>query len=46
MQDSHGVGVGLESMRRRAAEIGGRVSFELAHPHGTLVTVQLPLESR
>jgi signal transduction histidine kinase len=46
MQDSRGVGVGLESMRRRAAEIGGRVSFELAHPHGTLVTVQLPLESR
>jgi signal transduction histidine kinase len=46
MQDSHGDGVGLESMRRRATEIGGRVSFELAHPHGTLVTAQLPLGSR
>jgi signal transduction histidine kinase len=46
MQDSHGDGVGLESMRRRAAEIGGRVSLELAKPHGTLVTAQLPLDSR
>jgi signal transduction histidine kinase len=46
MQDSHGDGVGLESMRRRAAEIGGRVSVELAKPRGTLVTAQLPLDSR
>jgi signal transduction histidine kinase len=46
LQDSHGDGVGLESMRRRASEIGGHVSFELAHPHGTLVTALLPLESR
>lgn len=46
MQDAHGAGIGLESMRRRASEIGGRVSFEIARPHGTLVSAQLPLGSR
>ncbi|MGH8893037.1 MAG: sensor histidine kinase [Actinomycetes bacterium] len=39
-------GVGLESMRRRAAELGGRLSVELARPHGTVVTALLPLRSR
>jgi signal transduction histidine kinase len=32
-------------MRRRAAEIGGRVSVEVARPHGTVVTALLPLRS-
>jgi signal transduction histidine kinase len=36
-------GVGLESMRRRASDIGGRIRVELAPPHGTLVTARLPL---
>jgi signal transduction histidine kinase len=38
-------GVGLDSMRKRASEIGGRVSVEPAHPHGTVVTALLPLGS-
>jgi signal transduction histidine kinase len=38
--------VGLESMRRRASEIGGRLSIEVARPHGTMVTALLPLGSR
>jgi signal transduction histidine kinase len=38
-------GVGLESMRKRASEIGGRISVTTTHPHGTLVTALLPLES-
>jgi signal transduction histidine kinase len=46
MRESHGAGVGLESMRRRAFEIGGRVSFKVARPHGTLVSAILPLGSR
>jgi signal transduction histidine kinase len=41
-----GDGVGLASMRRRASEIGGRVSVEPARPHGTVVTALLPLGSR
>jgi signal transduction histidine kinase len=39
-------GVGLDSMRRRAAELGGRVMVELVRPHGTLVTALLPLDAR
>jgi signal transduction histidine kinase len=39
-------GVGLESMRRRATEIGGRVTVEPASPHGTVVTALLPLGPR
>jgi signal transduction histidine kinase len=39
-------GVGLESMRKRASEIGGRVSVECTHPHGTVITAMLPLGSR
>jgi signal transduction histidine kinase len=39
-------GVGLESMRRRAAELGGRVAVELARPRGTVVTALLPLGPR
>ena len=39
-------GIGLESMRRRATELGGRVVVELARPRGTLVTALLPLGPR
>jgi signal transduction histidine kinase len=39
-------GVGLDSMRRRASELGGRVRVELVRPHGTLVTAMLPLDAR
>jgi signal transduction histidine kinase len=46
IQQARDDGIGLESMRRRAAEIGGRVSVELARPHGTVVTALLPLGSR
>jgi len=45
IQGTRADGVGLESMRKRAAEIGGRVSVECADPHGTIVTALLPLES-
>ena len=38
-------GHGLDSMRRRAADIGGEVCVELAEPRGTLVTAVLPLEA-
>ncbi|MGH9251819.1 MAG: sensor histidine kinase, partial [Acidimicrobiales bacterium] len=46
IQEPREDGVGLESMRKRAAEIGGRVSVECADPHGTVVTALLPLGSR
>jgi signal transduction histidine kinase len=36
-------GVGLRSMRERAEEIGGRLIIEPVQPHGTQVTVWLPL---
>jgi len=45
IQGPSGDGVGLESMRRRASEIGGRVSVECGRPHGTVVTALLPLGS-
>jgi signal transduction histidine kinase len=38
-------GIGLESMRKRATDLGGRVEVELARPRGTLVTALLPLGS-
>jgi signal transduction histidine kinase len=37
-------GHGLESMRRRAADLGGRLSVSDAEPTGTRVTAELPLE--
>ncbi|TCC56417.1 hypothetical protein E0H73_32545 [Kribbella pittospori] len=40
-----GSGHGLDSMRQRAADIGGEVCVELAKPRGTLVTAVLPLEA-
>jgi signal transduction histidine kinase len=39
-----GAGHGLDSMRRRAADIGGSVRVEGASPHGTTVTAVLPVE--
>jgi signal transduction histidine kinase len=36
-------GVGLRSMRSRAEEIGGKLMFEPAHPHGTCIVARLPL---
>lgn len=39
-------GVGLESMRRRAAELGGRLSVAPAGARGTVVTATLPLGAR
>ncbi|WP_344112808.1 sensor histidine kinase [Kribbella alba] len=39
-----GAGHGLDSMRKRAADIGGSLLVEVASPHGTLVTAVLPLE--
>ena len=38
-------GHGLESMRRRATELGGRISIAPTSPRGTLVTATLPLET-
>ncbi|HET7168655.1 MAG TPA: histidine kinase [Candidatus Limnocylindrales bacterium] len=38
-----GRGTGLESMRRRAAEVGGVLSIEPAGSRGTIVRAQLPL---
>lgn len=35
-------GIGLSSMRARAAELGGSCSIEAAVPHGTRVVAQLP----
>jgi len=39
-----GSGHGLESMRRRAADVGGTLRVETANPRGTVVTAVLPLE--
>ncbi|MGA8044769.1 MAG: sensor histidine kinase [Dermatophilaceae bacterium] len=38
-----GPGHGLDSMRRRAADVGGDLLIENALPHGTRVTATLPL---
>lgn len=40
-----GVGRGLESMRRRADELGGTVSVDVQRRRGTRVVARLPLES-
>lgn len=39
----HQSGVGLTSMRERAAELGGQCEIGDVEPHGTQVTVRLPL---
>ncbi|MCW6011259.1 sensor histidine kinase, partial [Micromonospora sp. CPCC 205371] len=38
-----GGGVGLSSMRERAAELGGSCEVTAARPHGTTVVARLPL---
>jgi signal transduction histidine kinase len=38
-----GSGHGLDSMRKRATDVGGSLLVEMARPHGTLVTAVLPL---
>ena len=48
--DGWGLGVeqsqghGLDSMRRRAADVGGSLTIDPADPRGTVVTAVLPLE--
>jgi signal transduction histidine kinase len=44
IRSDHPVGVGLESMRERAAELGGECRIETAGARGTLVQVWLPLD--
>jgi len=39
-----GSGHGLESMRKRAADVGGSLRVEVVKPRGTLVMALLPLE--
>lgn len=36
-------GVGLRSMRSRAEELGGQLTLETVHPHGTCIAARLPL---
>ena len=38
------MGHGLDSMRRRALDVGGRLTVATIEPHGTAVTAVLPLE--
>jgi two-component system, NarL family, sensor kinase len=44
--DHPDVGVGLRSMRERAAELGGQCSIERSPDGGTIVRAALPLETR
>jgi signal transduction histidine kinase len=51
IDDGHGgavarpMGHGLDSMRRRALDVGGRLTVAPVEPHGTAVTAVLPLEA-
>ena len=45
LPDDHRAGVGLSSMRERAAEIGGTCEIEAALTGGTRVLARLPLEA-
>jgi signal transduction histidine kinase len=44
--DGHPAGVGLGSMRERAAELGGTCTFEPARGGGTIVRARLPLSAQ
>lgn len=44
--DGSSNGHGLESMRRRAADVGGSLDVCAGRPRGTVVTAVLPLESQ
>jgi signal transduction histidine kinase len=44
MPEGWRAGVGITSMRERAAELGGRLAIEALAPHGTRITAQLPLD--
>lgn len=43
MPKAYRAGVGLRSMRLRAAEIGGQLTIETVQPHGTHIIARLPL---
>jgi len=45
MPDDRGTGVGLTSMRERAAELGGTLVVAAGVPHGTVITAVLPYRS-
>ena len=45
MAKEYRAGVGLRSMRLRAAEIGGRLGIDSVQPHGTHIIARLPLSS-
>ncbi len=46
LPDAFRSGVGISSMRERAAELGGRCTVEPASPRGTRVRATIPLETR
>jgi signal transduction histidine kinase len=43
MPPSYVSGVGIDSMRRRAGELGGSLLVDASVPHGTLVRARLPV---
>ncbi len=43
LPDGYRAGVGIVSMRERAAELGGVCTIEDASPHGTIVRASIPL---
>jgi signal transduction histidine kinase len=45
LPDDRGTGVGLTSMRERAAELGGTLVVAAGVPHGTVITAVLPYRS-
>lgn len=44
LPEGYRAGVGITSMRERAAELGGSCTVERRAPHGTLVRAEVPLE--
>jgi two-component system NarL family sensor kinase len=46
LPDAFRAGVGISSMRERAAELGGHCSVEALVPHGTRIRATIPLEIR